>query len=119
MTLELRLACIQEAASRIVLRLLVTNHERYRVLIPQPGIIGLQFTDASGAIAEWYTSSLVHANWAGLLLNPVESHVSTFSVRPSSVERPRHNDNSDYYRWCVGIAEGRYNARYAMFVGPD
>jgi hypothetical protein len=119
MSIELRLECIGQSSSNIQFRLAITSHEPHRILIPYPEITGLQFTDARGIGAQWYTCLLVSASWSGLVLDPGESKVATFSVRPASVPRPRRDDDLDYYRWSVDITAGRYDVRYSMRVDAD
>lgn len=119
MSLELRLEYIGQTASDIQLRLLVTNQDPDRILIPHPEITGLEFADPTGSTAQWYTSLLVSSNWAGLVLNPGESRATTFSVRPTSLARPQRDNNSHYHRWSLGITAGRYEVRYSILVDAN
>jgi hypothetical protein len=119
MSIELRLGCIGQNPSSIQFRLVVTNREPHRILLPYPEITGLEFADASGVTAQWYTCLLASSTWSGLVLDPEESKTATFSVRPDSVPLPQGGDHSDYYRWSVGLHPGRYTVRYSLLINPE
>jgi len=118
MSIALRLECVDQTASKILLKLVITSHEPHRILIPSPEITELQFTDAGGVDAQWGTSLMVHSSWSGLVLNPGESKAITFFVRPASTPRPTGDDHtdSDYHRWSISITAGRYDVRYSISV---
>jgi hypothetical protein len=119
MSIELTLDRMSQSAAKFHLRLVVTNTESCRILLPYPHITGLQFGDETGTNAQWYTSLLVSSSWSGLVLDPGESKAVTFSVRPESAPRPRRDEGEDYYRWCVGIRSGLYTVRYSMVTDAD
>jgi hypothetical protein len=119
MSIELRLECSSQNEVMIRFRLSITNHEPDRILIPIPEVTGLQFTDATGTHAEWYTNRFVSALWSGVLLESEESKASTFTVLPRWIERYPDDYDINSYRWVVGITTSRYDVRYTMAVDVD
>ena len=119
MALNLDLQLVEETSLQILFRLIVGNDAADKVLIPYPQIIGLEFTDAKGIHAEWYTRLLVSARWSGVGLEPLERKPILFRVGPTAVPCPKDNDHSDYYRWSVDLGPGRYAVKYVLAVNDD
>ena len=119
MALQLELELVEKTSSQILFKLVVGNDESHKVLIPRPEIIGLEFTDAKGVHAEWYTRLLVSARWSGVALEPLERKPILFLVRPTVVPCPNDNDYSDYYRWSVELRPGPYAVKYVLTVNKD
>jgi len=120
--IELHLKCNEQKPDCISFQLRATNCGEERLLLPQPDITGLTFTDSNtGKRAEWYTSLLVSSRWAGITLAPTEHRDIAFRVRPCTVPRPKeeHMRAGEYFRWCVGLRSGIYAVHYLFSVDQD
>lgn len=127
--LSLVLEALEQSNSGFRFRVTARNDSAVKLFLPFPEITSLAFTSvATGREAEWYTRLLVSASGRGFTLQPEESQVFEWQVRPCSFEPPLpvEGDYSDwnYRRWCVGIEAGTYSVQCqwnvdAGFFDPD
>lgn len=119
--LFLSLELLEQASWRFRFRLLAVNQSAVKLMLPYPEVIGLRFANADTAReAEWYTSLLVSASGGGFTLDPAESRIFEWKVRPCSVERPDSNEGYfEYYRWCVELSAGEYQVWYQWRVNSE
>ena len=118
--LALRLELLAEAADLLLFRLAVCNRSAVKLLLPYPEIHGLRFTNkATLRESDWGTCEFVSASWAGFTLSPGEEKAIEYRVRPSSVNLPAEDDDTDYYPWCVDLPDGEYAVWFQIEVGED
>lgn len=127
--LSLTLAVLEQASWGFRFRLLARNESAVKLFFPFPEVIGLRFAKVgTTSEAEWYTSLLVSAAGGGFTLSAAESRAFEWRVRPCFVKRSDpsddYSDYTDYYRWCVELSMGEYQAWYewqinSEFFDPD
>jgi hypothetical protein len=112
-----------QAAGRYTIALTVYSQSSRTLLIPVPEITGLRFTRADDATdAEWFTRTLQHGPWHGVVLGPSERHEIQFSavacsMRPPVTDADVMSDRFD--RWCVDLRPGEYDLLYHLRVDED
>ena len=121
--LALTIAMGSQSVGRWEFRLVVSNRSRRTLLIPEPQITGFRFRRSdSHAAAEWYTRTLQHGPWEGVVLVPGGRHESSFSIVACSRKPPVTDEEvmaGRFDRWCVDLRPGGHDVRYLLRMGED
>ncbi len=123
-SLAIQLAEIEPkvAGHGVSFQLTFANHGDVALLLPFPGVTGLQLTDVeSGRVCEWYTHFMVNSSGtATFTLDPAANQTFDLHARfqDSEIEHPEY-EVSDFWRWCTDMTVGRYAVQYRFTVDDD